>query len=290
MKLFRIAIFIFSLLLLTGEAFSNPLKEKHEKLVTEALTEISASKGGYSKSLGSSYWKLAGALDSLQRHSEAKDAIEKALNIESNNEDYLVTYSHVLRQLGHPDLSLKVLQPLSSDLRKRAAASKSPQEAMILVLGDKCEIFLSEMHSYIALQDFDKAIDSLGFAHDIADAKNFYPYRALWYLTLKAKSGTVSNTIESSIEPSSKNNNRYGKLLSYWLGRGSLSDLSASASPLEDPAEKQDANAEAFFFLAMKERFVNKNLTNYRALTKAINDLSPFGNTEWSSLSSMEIE
>jgi tetratricopeptide (TPR) repeat protein len=264
------------------------LKEKHEVTVATTTKELAVISD--QEKFGPLYWKLASALDSLKRHEEAEKAILNALAKEPNNENYLVTHSHIVRQLGRPEESLKILSPLTLKLRTKVNASKSFGEAMILVLGDKSEIFLSEMRAYIALRQWRSALESLIYAQDVADANRFYPYRGLWYLTLKAKSGLSAKILEDSLLPSSKNVNHYSKLLAYLLGNGSLENISSEIAKIQDSADKQDARAESFFFLAAWEKLVNKNESNYQALISAINDLSPFGNAEWSSLSLVEID
>ena len=288
MQISRLTIFLVLNFFFVGTALSNPLKEKHE--VTVAATSKLIADISNQEKVGSLYWKLASALDSLKLHQDAEKVILNALAKEPNNENYLVTHSHIVRQLGRPEEALKILNPLTSKLRAEGKGSKSFNEAMILVLGDKAEIFLAEMHAYIALRQWRSALESLIYAHDIADANHFYPYRGLWYLTLKAKSGLRVNALENSLLPSSKNTNHYSALLAYLLGDGSLENISSEISKIQGPADKQDARAESFFFLAAKEKLVNKNNSNYQDLISAINDLSPFGNAEWSSLSLLEID
>ena len=286
MPFFRFTIFLLLQCFLIGTVLSNPLKEKHEATsatVSKELATISAQENA-----GPLYWKLASALDSLKRHSEAEKAILNALNKEPSNENYLVTYSHIVRQLGRPEEALKILSPLTSALELKVNKAKSLQEAMILVLGDKAEIFLSEMHAYIALRQWRSAMKSLIYAQDVEDANRFYPYRGLWYLTLKAKSGLSTKILEDSLLPSSKNPNHYSKILAYLLGNGSLEDINSEIAKIQNLADRQDARAESFFFLAAQEKFINKNEANYQALISAMNYLRPFGNAEWSSLSLME--
>ena len=286
MKFKKLHCLVFLCALASGICHANSLQDMHERSVAQArlnLQKISLPV----QERAVEYWILAQGLDSLGNHADAIVAAQKALDADPDNRDFRITNAKILRQLGEVEKGLSVIRPITEKLREATSKSRSLQEASILVLGDQAEAFLAEMHLYAAAGQWDKAIDSLSYAHDVRGAKSFYPYRALWYLVLKAKGGKSVGSIEGSIPPSSKLDNHYGKLIRYWLNQGSFSEASESIEKIAVPRELQDARAEGLFFLAMKEKLINKNDAAYGEAVQSLGKLSPYGNTEWSLLETL---
>lgn len=270
---------------LTGH--TNPLREMHEKAVARAQENLRDPKLD-AASKAHEYWSLAGGLDSLGKHKEALDAIELAAQFNKSDKDIQITHAKILRQLGEIDRGLALISPLTNALRTRAREAKTPLEAQILVLGDQAEVFLAEMHLYASAGKWTEAIQSLAYAHDVGDSKNFYPYRTLWYLVLKAKGGKPVESLERVVPISITADNHYGKLIKYWMNEGSLADITNMTAKKSSPTELQDARAEGLFFVAVKERLVNGNEAAYQATIGGLNALSPYGNTEWSLVKALE--
>jgi tetratricopeptide (TPR) repeat protein len=270
---------------LTG--YANPLREMHEQAVADAQKNLRDPKlDVIAKSI--EYWFLACGLDALGKHKEALEAIELASQLNKSDKDIQTAHPKILSQLGEIDKGLAIISPLASSLRGRAQEAKTPQEAFALVLGDQAEIFLAEMHLYTSAGKWSEAIQSLAYAHDVVNAKNFYPYRTLWYLVLKAKGGKPVESLERGISISSTADNHYGKLIKYWLNEGSLDEITKMIAKKSSPTELQDARAEGLFFVAMKERLVNGNEAAYQATIGGLNTLSPYGSTEWSLVKARE--
>ena len=276
-KIILITFVIFTVF----NSFANSLELMHQNSVANANKELKNLKIDVIQQ-SIEYWSLASGLDSLGKHKEALSAIELAVQAKPDDLDFQVTYAKILRQNSELDKGLDVINKLTNPLREKASASKTQQEAMVLVLGDKAEFFLAETHLYIAKQNWGEAIKALSFAHDIRDSNNFYPYRNLWYLTLKAKSGLTNEVFERSINPTQASNNHYGKLLKFWFAEGSLEEALALANKKPRDTDRQDATAEVLFFAAMKEKYISKNQVEADKLLMQLASLKPFGNTEWS--------
>lgn len=280
-------IFVICLLSLTMSlGLANPLERLHQATVAKATKDLE-KKNVEQISRSLDLWVLASGLDSLGRHKEAIEAVELATKANPVDQDLQVTYAKILRQTGRLDEGLSVIKKITNPLREKAAKSNSQQEAMVLVLGDKAELFLAETHLHIAKQDWAEAIAALGFAHDVRDATNFYPYRNLWYLTLKAKSGISNDAFERSINPTKTSNTHYGKILQFWFSEGSLEDALVAANKKSRDTDRQDAVAEVLFFAAMKEKFASKNQPEADKFFNQLATLKPYGNTEWSLVESM---
>lgn len=275
MKLLKTTLNLFLATCLSFFALNtnaNPLEDMHKQSMELAKKDVLSATEPFKKAVA--HQDLAAALDSLSRSDEAVIAIDEGLKLAPSNKDLLNTKAKIFFSLEKYEDALNNLRPR---LEKTIEDSNTQGALGIAFLAGQKEGFITAMYSYTALGQYDAAADALSNFVDPFDPSSA-KYRALWYTALVELGAKVNQKLERSLNSLPRAASHYDFIMEMMKGNMQPEDVlkRIQTSSLKSDS-KQDALAEALFFIGIKEK---KTLGAQKRLNE-LNQLAPYGSAEW---------
>ncbi|MFM0501380.1 tetratricopeptide repeat protein [Paraburkholderia caffeinilytica] len=227
------------------------------------------------------YSDISAFSDDLGRPADALTAIDKAIALAPDDTSYKQSKVTTLLNLNRIDAAIAYAAPIRKQAHEEAAAATAP----FAVYKKYREVSSSVAVAYIQQGKWSEAIDALV---DSAKGAAFYDqdYMATMYLYVRAKSAGAApanpyfdDYIRRTAQPVLGNYRR--ELLLYMQGKLTLDQVYMQVISLGDQAAIQNALAEIWFMAAAYARYVKHDDDAARAFVGRLNDLQPYGTTEW---------
>jgi hypothetical protein len=258
-------------------AQENFLFDQHQHYLAEQQMQADSAKSDQEKA--SFLAGQASALNSLNRNDEALNLIKQALQLSKPDRNFHIVAieANILFSMDKPQAALDVLLPQLA--HARLAEQKNP--GILSVYG---EHFITATFSYIRLEQWQNAIDTLVDAQSPLEGPSFYAYRGLLYryIVKRANDPTLDNaTLEKNAEYYMQHDpGHYGMLLKLWAGDDVHLDIDQMIKAISN-ADDQEAASEVLFYSAAFDKFVKNDSNGARAKLEKLNKLAPYGSAEW---------
>lgn len=258
---------------------ANPLLELQQQSEKDAEQALRTADTTQAKA--QAYWDLSDALDGLGQRERALSAIDKAIALDPSDVHFGQSKVTTLVGLHRLDDAFAAAAPLFKRMHDELAEAKNPAE----VHRKYVELTSSACWAYILKGDWSNAIAMMEDSADGADAID-QDYLAALYLIVRARSDNAvpaNAYFEDYIRRSafSAEPNYRRALLHYVLGHVSLKVVYSMIDLVQSPAARENALAETWMMAAGYERFIKHEDAAARVFKERINDLQPYGTTEW---------
>ncbi len=258
---------------------ANPLREIAAQALVTAQASLQAAAPPADKA--KAYGDVSAFLDNTGQHEEALAAIDRAIALAPDDISLKQSRVTTLVALDRADDALAAAAPLLEQMRRELAGAANPAA----VYHQYVEATGSSAWAYMLKGNWAGQIDMLA---DCARGSDDFDrdYLATLYLIVRARSdGTapVSPYFEDYIRRrTAMPTTQYRQvLLQYVRGRAPLDAVYSMVSIIPDPGLLQNALAETWMMAAAYNRFVKHDDAVAQSYRKRIEDLQPYGTSEW---------
>ncbi|WGS50000.1 hypothetical protein LFL96_00345 [Paraburkholderia sp. D15] len=260
----------------------NFLKAEHEQALEKARKEEAAATSPSDKAVAMN--REAAELDPLGKPDEALVVIDRALPMldTSKRASLIATKAGILFNRNDPQGALNLLKPELERTRKAANAQPVAQRAV--ALGTFTEGFITATFSYMQLEQWQNAINTLADAESPLEGADFYAYRSLVYryIMTRANNASLANPMleERALYYAANDKGYYGPLLRMYQGEDTIMEVVKITAKMTG-SDQQDAFAETLFYSGAYLKFVKGNEAGSKAKLDGLNRLAPYGSIEW---------
>ncbi|MBN3765577.1 tetratricopeptide repeat protein [Burkholderia sp. Ac-20365] len=258
---------------------ANPLRELSTHALSDAQTSLKSATTPQEKA--KAYGDISAYLDNSNRHQEALKAIDQAIALAPDDTALRQSKITTLIALNRLDDAIAQSVPLVAKMHGELEGATDKKA----IYRKYTELTTSLAWAYILKGEPAKGIDLLA---DSAQGSAAFDqdYLATVYLYVRARSGGSApanayfdDYIRRNAQLIPGNYRRW--LLLYMQGRVPIDMVYSQAVMIPVPEMLENALAETWFMAAAYERYVKHDDAASRVFVDRINDLQPYGTSEW---------
>ena len=257
----------------------NPLRDLAAQALSEAQASLKTASTQQAKA--KAYSDISAFLDNSNRHQEALAAIDKAISLAPDDIAFRQSKVTTLVSLNRLDDAIAQSAPLLAKMHAELEGAANPAA----ISSKYSEMTASLAWAYILKRDWANGIAIL--ADHARGAEPFdQDYLASVYLYVRARgagsapaNAYFDDYIRRNTQPLPGNYRR--ALLLYMQGRVTIDVVYAQVVTIPVPVMLENALAETWFMAAAYERFMKHDDAAARAYVGRLNDLQPYGTSEW---------